>query len=139
MIRKINILKEKASILLNNRINDIFYDYYFEKGDDWLLNNEDKINKDFINNIKKLKFEIILNSNLEERNKLIIDLKNASIEEFSNYIDSIPYSILKNQRLKNEVEKNLSKFTNTQYKITSNEETIEKNLRNLKIKMIFHV
>lgn len=108
MIRKLN---EKARLLLNNRIDDEFYDFYMMKGDEWLLNNQEKIESDYNNNIDKMKFDIILNTKLEDRNKLICDLVNSDIEEFSKYIDYIPYIILNNKD-KKEIEKKFNIFKN---------------------------
>ena len=103
MIRKLN---EKAKLLLNNRIDDEFYDFYMMKGDEWLFNNQEKIENDYNNNIEKMKFDIILNTKLEDRNKLICDLVNSDIEEFAKYINYIPYIVLN----KKEQEKIDNKF-----------------------------
>lgn len=108
MIKKLN---EKAKLLLNNRIDDEFYDFYMTKGEDWLLNNQEKIESDYNNNIDKMEFNIILSTKLEERNKLICNLVNSDIEEFSKYIDYIPYSILNNKD-KKEIEKKFNIFKN---------------------------
>ncbi len=99
---KINILDRKAALLLNNNIDNSFYDNYMFKDLEWLLENQNKIESDFNNNIDKLKFDIILNSNLDERINLIINLKNGTIEEFSNYINYIPYQNL-DQKDKNDM------------------------------------
>ena len=64
---KINILEKRCEILLNCRIDDRFYDYYMFNKINWLLENEDKINNDYFNNLDKIKFDVILNSNLNER------------------------------------------------------------------------
>lgn len=108
MIKKLN---EKAKLLLNNRIDDEFYDFYMTKGEDWLLNNQEKIESDYNNNIDKMKFDIILNTKLEDRNKLIYNLVNSDIEEFSKYINYIPYIILNNKD-KKEIEKKFNIFKN---------------------------
>ena len=83
---EVNILNEKAKLLLNNSIDNDFYDFYFENGADWLKTNKKKIEEDFNNNVEKMKFDIIVNSNLDERITLIKSLKNDTIEEFENYI-----------------------------------------------------
>ena len=44
---KLNILNEMASTCLNKRIDDDFYDFYFEKNIEWLIKNKDKIINDF--------------------------------------------------------------------------------------------
>lgn len=44
---KLEILKEMASNCLNRRVDDEFYDYYFEKDMNWLLKNKEKIINDF--------------------------------------------------------------------------------------------
>lgn len=106
---KINNLNEKAGMLLNHNIDNDFYDFYMNNEINWLIENEDKINKDFTNNINELKFDIILNSNLDERINLIVELKKASVEEFSNYISHIPFESLKKEEKKN-IEKVFEKF-----------------------------
>ena len=107
----INQLNEKAGILLNKRIDNKFYDYYFENDIEWLLNNKNKIESDFANNIEKMKFQIILNSHLEERTDLILSLKKVEIEEFSNYINYIPYNQLKKKE-QLEIQKTFENFKN---------------------------
>lgn len=106
---KINNLNEKAGMLLNHNIDNDFYDFYMNNEINWLIENEDKINKDFTNNINELKFDIILNSDLDERINLIVELKKASVEEFSNYINHISFESLKKEDKKN-IEKVFEKF-----------------------------
>lgn len=86
----LNILNEKCKILLNNSnkltdINPEFYDFYFLNDLDWLIENQDKINQDFYNNIDKMKFDIVF-SNLDERVNLILNIKD--LEEFAEYVSS---------------------------------------------------
>lgn len=86
----LNILNEKCKILLNNsnKLTDInleFYDFYFLNNLDWLIENQDKINNDFNNNINKMKFDIIF-SNLDERVNIILNIKD--LDEFAEYISS---------------------------------------------------
>lgn len=106
---KLNELNTKAGLLLNNSVDNDFYDFYMTKNLEWLLENKEKIENDYINNIAKLKFDIILNTDLIERQDLICGLINSSIEEFSNYINFIPYKIL-NERTKKDIEKKFEKF-----------------------------
>lgn len=94
-LTKINTLNEKATLLCNARCDENFYDFYFKKPIEWLLENENKINDDYNNNIDKLKFDIILNTNLDDRCNLILSLKNGTVEEFCNYVNFIPYESLK--------------------------------------------
>lgn len=117
---KINTLDRKAALLLNNNIDNNFYDNYMFKDLEWLLENQNKIESDFNNNIDKLKFDIILNSNLDERVDLIINLKKAPIEEFSNYINYVPYSVLE-QSVKDDIRNIFYAFRN----INDNYELIE--------------
>lgn len=86
----LNILNEKCKILLNNSnkltdINPEFYDFYFLNDLDWLIENQDKINNDFKNNLDKIKFDVIF-SNLDERVNIILNIKD--LEEFAEYVSS---------------------------------------------------
>lgn len=108
-LHEINILNTKAGILVNHHIDEDFYDYFFENELNWLLENKDKIENDFNKNIDKLKFDIILNTKLDERIDLILSLKNASIEEFSNYINYIPFATL-DKKSKSQVTKYFDEF-----------------------------
>lgn len=86
----LNILNEKCKILLNNSnkltdINPDFYDFYFLNNLDWLIENQDKINNDFKNNLDKIKFDVIF-SNLDERVNIILNIKD--LEEFAEYVSS---------------------------------------------------
>ena len=101
---KLNRLKEISSILLNNKIEPDFYDYYFNNSLNWLLDNQEKIENDLKNNIEKLKFDIIF-SKLEERFELILSLQNATIDEFSKYIDFIPFNVLKKRKQQQIIKK----------------------------------
>ena len=103
------ILEKKASILLNRSIEPSFYDYFSQKPIEWLIENREKIEKDFADNLQKIKFYVIMNPDLYERNKLILELQNADIEEFSNYINFIPYHILK-EKEKKRIQKIFEKF-----------------------------
>ena len=84
----LNVLNEKCKILLNNsnklnsEIQD-FYDFYFLNNLDWLIENQDKINSDFYNNIDKMKFDIVF-SNLEDRVNIILNI--TDLEEFTEYV-----------------------------------------------------
>ena len=85
------VLDDLASANLNNAIDPEFYDYYFNNGFNWLINNGKIIINDFFDNINKMKFEIkhkkeyfpnasefinFDNCNLEEeRNKLLYDFE----------------------------------------------------------------
>lgn len=102
-------LKVKAGLLLNNRVDDEFYDFYMIKGNEWLLNNQERIENDYNNNIEKMKFDIILNTKLEDRNELIDNLVNNDIQEFSKYIDYVPYLIL-DKKEKKEIENKFNYF-----------------------------
>lgn len=106
---EINILNTKVGILVNHHIDENFYNYYFENEISWLLDNKAKIEDDFSKNIDKLKFDIILNTKLDERIDLILSLKKASIEEFSNYINYIPFATL-DKKSKNQVTKCFEEF-----------------------------
>lgn len=102
-------LKVKTGLLLNNRVDDEFYDFYMIKGNEWLLNNQERIENDYNNNIEKMKFDIILNTKLEDRNELIDNLVNNDIQEFSKYIDYVPYLIL-DKKEKKEIENKFNYF-----------------------------
>lgn len=52
------VLDELASANLNNAIDPKFYDYYFNNGFNWLINNGKIIINDFFDNINKMKSEI---------------------------------------------------------------------------------
>lgn len=106
---EINILNTKAGILVNHHIDEEFYDYYFENEISWLIENKNKIENDFSKNIDKFKFDIILNTKLDERIALILSLKKASIEEFSNYINYIPFATL-DKNSKSQVTKYFEEF-----------------------------
>ena len=108
-LHEVNILNTKAGILVNHHTDEDFYDYYFENEISWLLDNKEKIEDDFSKNIDKLKFDIILNTNLDERIDLILSLKKTSIEEFSNYINYIPFSKL-DRKSKSQVTKYFEEF-----------------------------
>ena len=115
----LNILNEKCKILLNNsnklnsEIQD-FYDFYFLNSLDWLIENQDKINQDFYNNLDKIKFDVIF-SNLEDRIKLILNIKD--LEEFTQYISIAPFKFLKKKR-QDEILKQFNEFSKikNQYK-----------------------
>lgn len=86
----LNVLNEKCKILLNNsnklhhKIQD-FYDFYFLNDLDWLIENQDKINQDFYNNLDKMKFDVIF-SDLDERVNIILNI--TDLEEFAEYVIS---------------------------------------------------
>lgn len=86
-------LNEMCGMLLNRRIDVEFYDYFMLKDLSWLLENEEKITKDFENNIEKMRWDILLNS------KIINDIYGYEA------LDSL---------LKDGVEK-LSKYLNNEY------------------------
>ena len=106
---EINILNTKVGILVNHHIDENFYDYYFENEISWLLENKEKIENDFNKNIDKLKFDVILNTKIDERMDLILSLKKASIKEFSNYINYIPFATL-DKNSKSQVTKYFEEF-----------------------------
>ena len=110
----LNVLNEKCKILLNNNINPDFYDFYFLNNLDWLIENKDKINQDFYNNLDKIKFDVIF-SNLDDRIKLILNIKD--LEEFTQYISIAPFKFLKKKR-QNEILKQFNEFSKikNQYK-----------------------
>lgn len=110
---KINELREKCRWLCNHSIDQKFYDFWFKNEIDFLFNNQEKIEKDFKNNINKMKFDIILNTKFHEdlRYQLILTLKKVDIEEFSNYVDYIPFKIL-NKKTKKKIENQFEKFKN---------------------------
>lgn len=117
-LNKLNALNEKAALLCLHDIDNDFYNNYILNDLNWLLIKQDRIESDFNTNIDKLKFDIILHSNLYERINLIIDLKNATIEEFSNYINYIPYEELKDD-VKNDMMNLFYEFKkiNNDYKL----------------------
>lgn len=104
----LNRLNEKCRILLNNNINLEFYDFYFLNNLDWLIENQDKINNDFNNNINKMKFDIVF-SNLDERVNIILNIKD--LDEFAGYVYFIPFKILK-KRKQNKIKKMFAEFQN---------------------------
>lgn len=104
----LNILNEKCKILLNNNINTDFYDFYFLNDLDWLIENQDKINNDFKNNLDKIKFDVIF-SNLDERVNIILNIKD--LEEFTQYISIAPLKFLKKRKQK-EILKQFNEFNN---------------------------
>ena len=57
---KINELNEMASILINNGIDNKFYEIYMFNDVNWLLENEEKIRSDYENNKYKCKFYILV-------------------------------------------------------------------------------
>ena len=100
--------------LLNNNNNPDFYDFYFLNNLDWLIENKDKINQDFYNNLDKIKFDVIF-SNLDDRIKLILNIKD--LEEFTQYISIAPFKFLKKKR-QYEILKQFNEFSKikNQYK-----------------------
>ena len=94
---KINELREKCKLLCNQSIDREFYDFYFKKGIDFLFENREKIERDFEDNINDLKFDIILNTKFHEelKNKLILSLKKEDLYNFNNYVNFIPFDLLK--------------------------------------------
>lgn len=108
----LNMLKSKASILLNHNIDNAFYDNFMFNDINWLFNNYEKIESDYQNNLDKLKFDIILNGvNLPETQYFILSLRENDIEEFSNYVNHIPYEIL-NTEEKSKINKIFEEFKN---------------------------
>lgn len=103
-----NVLNEKCKILLNNNINPEFYDFYFLNDLDWLIENQDKINNDFKNNLDKIKFDVIF-SNLDERVNIILNIKD--LDEFAKCICIAPLKFLK-KRKQNEIIKQFNEFNN---------------------------
>lgn len=107
----INELKEKCSLLNNLKIDEEFYNYYFKNEINFLLKFKEKIERDFKDNINDLKFDIILNSKFHEdlKNKLILSLKKEDLYDFNNYINYIPFDLLKKSE-KNKLENQFNKF-----------------------------
>ncbi len=107
----INELKEKCSLLNNLKIDEEFYNYYFKNEINFLLKFKEKIERDFKDNINDLKFDIILNSKFHEdlKNKLILSLKKEDLYDFNNYINFIPFDMLKKSE-KNKLENQFNKF-----------------------------
>lgn len=107
----LNQLKEKCSMLTNLKIDQEFYDYYFKNEIDFLLKYREKIERDFKDNLDSLKFDIILNSKFHEdlKNKLILSLKKDDLYDFNNYINYIPFDLLKKSE-KNKLENQFKKF-----------------------------
>lgn len=97
---KVNILNKKALMLLNYEIDKSFYDMYMFNEVSWLLEKQNKIEDDFNNNIEKLEFDIIMNSDFDERITLINNLKKKGIEDFSKYITSCPFKNITSEYLK---------------------------------------
>lgn len=89
-LEKINVLQEKCHLLYPI---DSFYDKYWKNDIEWLIINEERINNDFEKNKSKFKFDIILNCKFINNTSEILSLKNASIEEFSNYICFVPFKM----------------------------------------------
>ncbi len=108
-IEELAILEKKASILLNKSIEPSFYNYFFQKPIEWLIENKGKIEKDFADNLQKIKFHVIMSSNLCERNALILELQDSNIEEFADYINFVPFNILKECE-KKRIQKIFEKF-----------------------------
>lgn len=104
----LNRLNEKCRILLNNHINDEFYECYFLNNLDWLIENQEKISNDFSNNLYKIKFDVIF-SDLDDRVNLILNIKD--LEEFAGYVYFIPFKILK-KRKQNKIKKMFTEFQN---------------------------
>lgn len=107
----LNQLKEKCSLLNNLKIDEEFYNYYFKNEINFLLKFKEKIERDFKDNINDLKFDIILNSKFHEdlKNKLILNLKKEDLYDFNNYINYIPFDLLKKSE-KNKLENQFNKF-----------------------------
>lgn len=107
----INELKEKCSLLDNLKIDEEFYNYYFKNEINFLLKFKEKIERDFQDNLDSLKFDIILNSKFHEdlKNKLILSLKKEDLYDFNNYINFIPFDMLKKSE-KNKLENQFNKF-----------------------------
>lgn len=74
---KFNILDEMASTCLNKRIDDNFYDFYFEKGIDWLMKNKDKIINDFYS----------LDTTFEKENGWLFYTKKFSKQDVINILE----------------------------------------------------
>ena len=110
---EINVLNEKCKWLCIHSVDKDFYNFYFKNEIEFLYENREKIERDFKNNINKMKFDIILNTKYHENLKyqLILTLKKVDIEEFSDYVDYIPFKIL-NKRKKRKIENIFKKFKN---------------------------
>lgn len=106
-LAKINMLHQKASCLLNAGIDLDFYDLFSTKEVAWLLENRRKIEKDFFNNKNNIKFLIIMNTTLPEREELILSIN--TLEEFNNYINIAPFKFLR-KRVQNKTVKLFNEF-----------------------------
>lgn len=106
---ELNTLHTKAGLLLNNGVNNEFYDLFSWKDLGWLIENKERIEEDFNNNIDKLKFDIIVNTNLSERVDLIINLAYESIDEFCKYMGYVKYEHA-NKKERAKIEKSFEKF-----------------------------
>lgn len=87
-LNKINELNEMASALLNNGIDNKFYDYYMLNVVNWLLENEEKIRSDYENNKYKCKFYILVCQNLLDKSKVLNKVIAMGKEELQKYISS---------------------------------------------------
>lgn len=91
-LHKINELAVKVELMVNHQINTELYDHFCDKEINFLLENSNEIENDFKDNISKLTFDIIMETDLEERVDLILDIKN--VEEFTKYMSIIPFEAL---------------------------------------------
>lgn len=53
----LNLLNEMASAMLNHKVDNEFYYYYFEENLSWLFDNREKIINDVVSNYDKLEFD----------------------------------------------------------------------------------
>lgn len=75
------VLDELASANLNNAIDPEFYDYYFNNGFNWLINNGKIIINDFFDNINKMKFEIKHKNEYFPHTSEFINFDNKDLEK----------------------------------------------------------
>ena len=63
-IRKLyllNVLYEMAATNLNHHVDNKFYNYFMYNDVNWLIDNHEKITKDFLDNYDKYQFDIAHN------------------------------------------------------------------------------
>lgn len=104
------ILKKKASLLYNFTDIEFYKENYIGANLSFLLENEERINKDFEDNIGRFKFNILMDEQLIWSVGLRF-VNNLNLEDFSCIVSIIPFS-LANKRLQNKLVKQYNEFLN---------------------------
>lgn len=111
---KLNVLKEKFLLVEiyekeNSKIDVNWLNIDLQH----LINAQNEIDQEYEKIKNKYKFQIILNCKflVDDKNTFILELANGSVEEFSNYIEFIPYVGL-TKRKKEKLNKQFEKFKN---------------------------